>query len=448
MRTGPRLSRYMSKSFNSDLMGCLNSADLERLVLRTSESEFNSVNVSTAIHRLGKLRKAEDYTTPRNRECVDKLFAIASNAAAVNPQTLANIMMGIANGRLALDFPPFLYQELERNQRFLRDFSPQAISTVLSSFATLGLELPPDQLKLFLAELERRDVSRFHDLDFPQLLMGLATSRLHAPGVFANLARGLTSLPATAGKRGQHQRISGFSLLSLTNVLWSFAEMGIFDKPLVSAVAAQCVVHAPVLKESDHRYVVKLMWSFACLDALEEPNVQRFFQIQPPVFVERLPTASKLYLHARLAWNQTHPPSQPSALLQKFDSAAVGTQVAIADSLVQQRRKPLSRTAKRILDFFQRRFPRDQAQLHFAIRSGLYADLCFPEKKLVVELESADQYTAGGEALLGPSLFFRRLVKREGYQLVVINLKQFDNDYSAAEQTSLLETLARQVQAL
>ncbi|KAH9247043.1 hypothetical protein BASA81_015395 [Batrachochytrium salamandrivorans] len=445
MRNGPRLCRDMSKAFNTSLMGCYNSADLERLVLRTSESEFNSINVSTAIHRLGKLRKAENFTTPRSRECLNKLFTLASRAVTMNPQTLVNIMMGIANGRLALDFPPFLYRELERNQRFLRDFSPQAMSTLFMSFAALGLEFPQDQIKFYLAELERRDASKFHDLDFPQLLMGLATLRLHSPVVFNRLSGVLTSSHIINGK--QHQRLMDFPIMSLTNVLWSYAEMGIPNKLLVSTIA-QCLVKMPLVKEADHKFIIKLMWSFACLDELNEPNVQQFFQIQYPVFVERIPLTSRLYLQTRLAWNQTHSPDQPSALLQKLDSAAVGTQVEIADSLVRHRRKQLSTTASRILDFFQQRFSNDQAKLHFPINKGLYVDLCFPEKKLVVELETPNQYTVGGEALLGSSLFFRRLVKREGYQLVVINLKQFETNYSAREQTNLLETLARQIQEL
>lgn len=432
--------RHFSKYFNTDIMACHRSPDLESLVLRTDANEFNAINVSTAIHRLGKLRKAEDYAYPRNQDAITKLFALAKHST-IHPQTLSNIMLGIANGRLTGSghrFPEFIYQQLERHQHFLRDFSPQALTSVFFSFAIMNQNLPSEMVRFYLRELEKRDVRKFHDLDFPQLLWALATQRLHCPAVYAKLATELN----------QHRKMGDFSVLSLSNMLWSFAEMGHPCKELGERIAV-CLTKEKCLQQSDHKFVIRIMWSLACLDMLDNEHVQAFFQTQPPVYVEKSPQTARFYLQTRLAWQQTHEEDKPSALLTMLDSALTGTQAEWADKLVQTRQKLWCARALHILDFFENKFTGADAPVkRYRVENGVYVDMCFPSRKLVIQLENPYYYTENGEVVLGSTLFFQRLIKRAGYKLVVINLKSFERDYTPQQQGEMLVNLAKQIKSM
>lgn len=130
-------TKMINIEINSELSKTTMAEEVVRICQRDIE-RFNEVNISTAIHRLGKF-------TQTNRELSDSTYiwmdALAEKAADklqdFKPQHLANIAwsfatLGIYNETLFLRISHQIKQKL-------KDFTPQNLSNTVWAFAALGI---------------------------------------------------------------------------------------------------------------------------------------------------------------------------------------------------------------------------------------------------------------------------------------------------------------------
>ncbi|KAJ1450530.1 hypothetical protein M885DRAFT_469317, partial [Pelagophyceae sp. CCMP2097] len=253
MRDRAVVARYQRTSFALNKQ--ISQAQTWQMVLHIYElqcGDFNYVNISTGIHRLGKLGREE---TKRDERLL-KLLALARLSLEVDMEQwgareISNVAWGLSKMGVREEADGAFIANAVATRRWIKSFNPQDIANTIWAFASRGS---------FDAEL------------------------------FEALAK--RSL----------QVVADFSPQGLANTVWSFAKAGKFDEALFRAIAAAACIR---IFDFDPQNLANTAWAYAKADlhvpelfgAVSDASLAAMARFDPQAFS----MLSWAFAHARVA---------------------------------------------------------------------------------------------------------------------------------------------------
>lgn len=243
------------------------NADKLLQVVETHISNFNPVNMITALHRLATLvlpaRKGALRRDVRFKSLIFRLSETLRNAdnGALKPQDLSNVAwaltkLGLMNSvlfgslsehilRTIQDFEPvnlsmtlwafarsgFLDAKLCRAsavevKRRLPDFQPQQISNTTWAMAKSGFV--DEELFVAAADLALEKLGQFQPMNYSMLLYSFALAKLPHPKLFEEVGKRCTVVALTSAASAPHV---------VTNLAFAFSEAGIGNERVFDTIA-------------------------------------------------------------------------------------------------------------------------------------------------------------------------------------------------------------------
>lgn len=283
--------------------------------------EMNLVNLTTAIHRLGKLVAHDPRSQSQLRRC--EVFAdlraatvvalTTYNANDIKPQSLSNILWALASIRYA-DMQ-IINLACSRALPNLGRFKPFELSTALWAVSKLStidsrVQLNQQPMSMFFEEAPKYVIQHSSTMEFRSLSMvawAYATVKQVNVELFACIALQMTNTAHTATCQEMGSTVWAFGTLNfvepalcaalaqkgmseleqfkpqeLSNMLWGFASSGFFHEPFFqrAAVAAKS-------KELSAQHLANILWAFSRV-CPQHPLTERTFLSFLPVCCQRM----------------------------------------------------------------------------------------------------------------------------------------------------------------
>jgi hypothetical protein len=335
---------------------------------------------------------------------------------------------GVAAGRLSPGgFPKFVNKHLALLD--MASFDAHSLSTVLWSYTMLGERLPGGVLERMEAEIVHRGFEGFSALDVSFTLGSLAQTRNINRLLFQQINTELL----------HRLSLEDFNSRALAGILYSFSVAGV---PCTVFANRVCAILSGRRKDKqlDASLHIKLLYSLACLDVLNEPAVSEYFQRTLKVTVDRSDASTAFQLlQADSAWRQRHknPAKGVDVVMHEYKAWAldVVTPGIVVPSFTRD--KAIQTLSSKFKDI----------QVNVQVIPGVFVDVVVPSLNLAVLFNLPTRYTACHKHVLGSTLFQYRLIKQAGFQLAVVDLKRFGL-YSADDQEAMMVKFASQVTKL
>lgn len=197
------MKRLAAAALNVELKSSTSLQELEMKILNTPVTEFDPINLSTAISQLAKQQST-------NHRAVDRIVQM-STELKFPPRELSTFCHGIARGKFMTQLPAFILQQI-REQKFTSAFD---LSITMWSAAKLN-HVGMDSVLARQIE-EEIDWMRSKPQDIANTAWALA--------VFDN---------RDTGKRFAHivakRTLGDFNSFDLSNLAWSFAKLHINEQ--------------------------------------------------------------------------------------------------------------------------------------------------------------------------------------------------------------------------
>ena len=281
-------------ALNKRIVSCESAESILALVDACPEGELSTVNLATAVHRLGRLGRVS-----RGDARLERLFAVAitrmgdegGEGGPWAPREFANIAHGVARLRPARA-ARILGPLARAATPCLGGFTPQELASTAWAFATAGVADAPF-LDAIAAEATAR-AGTFSARQLANLAWAYAKTRSDAPALFNAIGRAAPARidefspqhisntawafaktrrrgpPALFGAlaTAAEEKIDGFTSQNLANTAWAFARAGVTAPSLFAAIAREA---GPRLGEFSAQGLENLRWAFetAGVDAPE-----------------------------------------------------------------------------------------------------------------------------------------------------------------------------------
>lgn len=217
---------------------------------RRRVDEFNSVNMSTALHRIAK-RPGRRQELLRDEGMAALKAGVLARVREFPARDITNIAWSCA--KLALSDGPLLNAIAGQSIRRCGELIPQGLSMTAWAFATLGKRDAP-----LLDAIAARALPTISEFD--------AQSLANTSWAFATLqVKDFPLLDAMSA--GSIPQIAEFSSQALANSAWSFATLGVRDEPLLHAIATAARGR---IGEFTPQGLANLSWAFATLACGDE----------------------------------------------------------------------------------------------------------------------------------------------------------------------------------
>lgn len=317
---------------------------------------FDSVNVSSAIHRIAKLIKYS--RTPSHMVLTHPLYPLLINAAikvvpAFEARQMANILWGLATLR-DRSSPLLLHLDRRILELELSSYIQQELSNVMWAYGTMQYQGNPDFMQRAAQEMLRRGIGQFMpqaisnacwafaklDLiydDFLEAVGAHAAEQLHTwnsqaianlvwayakmevchDPLMAAVAATVTAQVYSRPDAPSHSKIEEFTCQEVSNVMLAFARLSIYSAEVLQLVETE-MSKPHRLKASTQQGLVNVMWAFATLRFYPA----KYFSAVSPYLAKSLPAfrdqelASCLWSFGRMAH---HPGKLMTTLCEAVD---------------------------------------------------------------------------------------------------------------------------------
>lgn len=151
-------------ALNETIRKCKTAQEIERVIWQNKQ--YNAVNLATAFNQL-------KFTKSTNPQSINRLLNSSSNMD-FDAQALSVSCHSIAAGKLFHKLPQVFIRNIVEKHDNLSAFSPQALSSILWSLATLQQPIPA-VISAFSQEIAtKRELSTFKPQDISDLLWSYA----------------------------------------------------------------------------------------------------------------------------------------------------------------------------------------------------------------------------------------------------------------------------------
>lgn len=333
-------------------------------------------------------------------------------------QDFSNLMWALAKNDLPL--PYWLGAKLDELDS-LGELSDQAMANILWAFAHGGaVHRHSGLLARFVRELEQRSMP--------------VSVWVACVGAVCTLGE---AAPGLLDRELDWDRLTVKELSMLTA---SFANVRHCNPRIIAQIANRAV--ALFLSPASGSGGVDpclLLWGFACLGALDLPEVERFFALERAdwAFSRTVQNAHQV-TQAKLAWEQQH--KSPSALLT---AVCRPQDDGWPQALVQHR------LTERIPSLTQVRMYRALAGHldgleHETSVCGLSVDMAIESARVVVEVDGPRHFLSDGVTFNGATALKRRILQGLGYRVYSIPVVPYQR-LGGAQQAAYIDALSREI---
>jgi len=188
----------------------LRSADSLLALMESRGDEFNDVNISTAIHRLGS-RFTPFFENRREPEAglrkIMGLCVLSIARGELTPRSLANVAWGLARlGVVATTLFAAIAQETPYR---VFEFGPQDLANLSWAFAKADVDAP--SLFEAIEAAAPAQIDEFTPQHLSSTAWAFARADAHAPALFDSIATAAVA------------RVDAFAPIDLANIAWAFA---------------------------------------------------------------------------------------------------------------------------------------------------------------------------------------------------------------------------------
>jgi len=226
-------------------------------LVKQKETELNSVNIATALHRVAvhtKRSRAERDRMLRDPRFLDLVDFAQARAPECNPRSVSDVMWACATLQ---HWPPTMLKPLLTQVSVHLDssaFEPQHLSLIVWALAVL--QCKPVKL---LEQIEQQAITQidgFNMQNCANLLWGFAKLNYKAEA----------ALKAVSARVGAPGMLSECKPVEVTDLAFAVAILGDAeaDEALLSEIARRAT-HGEILSKFTSRQIVTLLWSFARL---------------------------------------------------------------------------------------------------------------------------------------------------------------------------------------
>ncbi|KAH9257023.1 hypothetical protein BASA81_004844 [Batrachochytrium salamandrivorans] len=318
------------------------------------------------------------------------------------PQALSNVLWALAKTEFK---NPAAVKSLsnEVKRRDLATFSPQALCNILFSIATLG-DKDVELCNKSCRELTKRNLgSEFTSQSISNMMWALASLGFKHNLLCHQVAQETDQL------------LSEFKPQALSNLLFALAvlDCGSTHREWIGKIATELC--ARQVEDFTLQGLTNSMWALACLDVLELPSVQQWFNNALPHTLENNSAAAQHQMfQAKLAWQQVN--SKPFPLIE-----------SAPQRMCDPREVPFSSSKVHltIAEVLRKTFP--DLQNEVVLLGGVSVDMYIPSRNMVVEVDGPSHFFINQVTIpTGSTRFKYRMLERAGYRVCSISVRQYD----------------------
>ncbi|CAK9097211.1 unnamed protein product [Durusdinium trenchii] len=301
-REGPRLSRKSAEELEieearnrqKELQEIIVTAENVETILSTVRELEGAIVISTALHRLGKVKvSAHVFRDPRFHLLLERF---KSRLPFFGSRQIANSLHGLG----AISYRgggAWVEMVSIQTQRRIHEFEPQHVSNTLWACARMQLQEPLMLRALTCRAIE--DIDRFCPLDISICTWAFATLKHReaewlravvrarcefadfSPQNMSNFVWGLSTLGfrhdnmVLAVGREAARKIRDFIPQELSNFSWALATMDLCDNLILRAIAEEVDRRGDEVNSWDPQSLSNMMWAYATLALKDDPLFQR-----------------------------------------------------------------------------------------------------------------------------------------------------------------------------
>jgi len=350
-------------------------------------------------------------------------------------QHISNLVLGYAKSGKSnqLVFESISRHIARGSSRQLKEFTSQGISNLLWSFAKVEW-FDEELIEVMVDEVCNRKLHDFTSQAISTIIWAIAKVGRYFDARFLGLVVDEVKLRGMKDFDGQH----------ISNLLWSLATFGVNDPGFLELIPEAIEEKLP---ESSFQSIVNISWSLVCLDVLDTPAARRFFDLTLPstIQVEYIKEVALQLHQCKVAWMQTHP-DQPLPRLLK---GLIGDGEWIEQAVNERNEMNESSSSHLEVASVLHELGFTDLTNEFITENGISVDVLLRTNvkhpaKVAIEVDGPFHFMSDGSTPTGATMFKRRLLEREGYQVYSINVtKEWRNLRSREDQRQYLLRLLR-----